>query len=281
MATKEYGFEFHRLCIKRDGHKKYVGEKMRNDPDGITCIFANLFLMASKKNPAKVFLSLVEIGANLVEDAAFFGSDLHDLGVSEIEKCSITSEEWKPLFLRYAFKNFSSKVGEMPIAKKEKAIQQVRNLYNMEYEKKALGGSFDYLNDFPLSSRLMVVMKAISRGFDSNFVCHAEAIFLNELKNLRVKQEHGSSLEQTFLLWLKSATIPHLPELADDEIKRRHKEVASINSYLIQNLPSDYQELDASNKQHFIRWRDLVLSNTRQAPLNPKSDYLFYLIQEV
>ena len=280
-ATKEYGFEFASLMHKTRWVQEVAwAKKMRNDPDGITCIFANLFLMATRKNPSKVFLSLVEIGANLVEDAAFFGSNLHDLNADEIRTCNVTSADWKPLFLRYSYKNFSSKVGEMPEEKKEKAIQQVRNIYQSEIEQEGLKGSFDYINSYPLSSRLMVVMKAISRGFNSNFVCHCENIFLTELKNLKVKQEHGVSLEQTFLLWLKSASIPPIAEISDAEILRRHREVASLNSYWIANLPNDYKEFNSSSKTNFIAWRDLVLSGQREAPLNPKADYLFYLIQE-
>ena len=123
-------------------------------------------------------------------------------------------------------------------------------------------------------------MKAINMGMDSNFICHAESVFINELKSLRVKKEQGKSLEQLFLTWLKSAAIPPLTSLSKKEIERRHHEVASINSYWLDNLPSDYKEFGGSEKKVFIKWRDLVLSGDRPAPINPKSDYLIYLLEE-
>ena len=93
-ASKQYGFEFASLMHRTRWVQEIAwAKKMRNDPDGITCIFANLFLMASKKNPSKVFLSLVDLGADLIEDAAYFASNIHDLNEKEIELCSVTSDE--------------------------------------------------------------------------------------------------------------------------------------------------------------------------------------------
>ena len=275
--SKKYGFEFISL-FERIRWKQELAwaKRFRNHSDDDYCVFSGLFLSSCKKNVNKVFSECIELAYSLSLSGKYF-SDLHELNISEIEVYDLKTITWDPIFLRYSRKTYSHILNKMPQSKKSVIAQRARDEVFKE-EKTHCNTVSKY--DYNLSTRLLVVMKSISMNLNSNQVCHYERKFMNLLKSNEITSYLNRSLEQNFLTWLKNESRNDLVKVSQKETEERNQVISTLNSHWMNSLSDDIKELGGDNRRTFSQWRDLILSEQRDAPENPVSDYLFFLITE-
>ena len=275
--TKKFGFEFTSLFEKiRWNQELSWAKKFRNHHIDDYCVFSGLFLTSCKKNSNKVFSECIEIAFELSLSGLYL-SDYHDLNSFEINKLDLSEVDWDPVFIRYSKKTFSPIIDKMNDSKKSVIAQRARDEYLKEQRTLPVNNE-EQLSSLNLSNRLLVVMKAITFGFNSNKLNYFEKEFLKNIDSLN--KNPNKSLEQYFLSWLREQNKDISISVDKEETARRIQSLSTLNSYWLNSLSDDMKELGAESRRNFTEWRDLILSNKREAPENLISDYFFYLIEE-
>jgi hypothetical protein len=278
--SKKYGFEFVSMMEKiRWKQEISWARKMRSDHDKVVCILSAIFLISAKKNPNKYFEYITDTAFDILEDENFFENDMLNMREDEILSSDFSSHDWTPIFLRFSKKHFESIISKMSDQKIEFAAKKACEDFANERYFEDLDKNLNLVNRFPLSSRLLVAMRARKMDITSNELVECEKQFKNDLKNKKYIQDINKTIDQDFISWLRTAPIKEV--ILDRKQKKQFKQnVSIINSYWIDNLPSDLKDLGGEGREIFSKWRSQVLSEQREPPIDPVTDYLFYLIEE-
>lgn len=279
LASK-FGFEFVASMEKIRWKQEIAwARKMRYDPNDEVCVLSALFLISAKKKPNQFFGRLIEVAFDTMEEENYFDSEIHELNEEEILNSDITSQDWNPLFLRLSKDYFNPVIEKMPIKNLAIAAKKAREDFESERYFEDLNRNLFLVNKYPLSSRLLVVMRARSMNLTPNELVTLESSFKEELQNKTFVQQDSKRMDQSFMHWLKTVSVKEV--ILDRKHKKKLKQnISNINSYWLDNLPNDLKDLGGQGKGVFSRWRSEVLSDRRETPLDPVIDYLYFLIDE-
>lgn len=275
---KDYGFQFISLMEGVRWKQEIAwAKKFRNDVEDEVAILSNLFLLYTVSDPSKCFSQIIELGHELNTNSEYSDHEIHKMTPHEIADSNITSHDWTPLFLLFARKFLTKSIQNLDHKTKLSLSNKVRSEYFKDRNSDFNDFFSNYMSKYPLSSRILVILKAKSLGMDSNMLSLFEQEFFTKYSDLNLIPSHSTSLEQSFIKWMKTASIDQ-KDVDREEVSNRLHQIATLSSRWISKLPSDAKDLGGGDRMKFNTWRQSILDGNRPAPSNFITDYMFFLM---
>jgi hypothetical protein len=254
--------------------------RMRGHDNDRIVFLAGMWLKAAKRDPAKLFRGLVRCYAEEASlDPHYARSDVHLCDAGEIRGGAVDDRHWRPLWLRFAEREFGPMANGMPRQKLTLLAQQVRETEFRERLADKRSGWAGRLRAARPALMLAVLQAAIDHGLSSDDLAAAEKAFIADVESGAVDidgQPHPAwrLFLRTLPDWQGRSPVPD-----PGEAEERVAAVQGMSPAWTDALPADFLRLGAADQRRLLAWFDAVASDrTRAAPSDPAVDYGMWLV---
>jgi hypothetical protein len=254
-------------------------QRLRRDRNQRIAVLSAMFLREAVSNPFKAFGRIADAYADaLTDDPDYARSACHDLTPSEIRERP-ESHDWTPLFLRISERAYRDILSEMSRTKLEAlaeraARDEAKDLATLGTRRAAVS-----MLKSPLSRMAGVISSAIAAGLDSNDLVTAERRFAERLASGAIELPKGAFIPyREFLDFVAAEGAVAEPPLESEEELRIARVDCLDMAWLDQRVPEDFARFGALRKEKFENWKADVVAGVRPGPIDPVSDYGFFLI---
>lgn len=259
-------------------------QRTRLSDNPMSATKAAMFLREAEGNPSKVFTGLSDIYADQALKASYSESPVHESSPDEI-RFADDIQDFSPLFLRYAARAYAEILHTMPREKIE--ALGARAAREEEADRRRIRSASAALRArrFPMRRILTVIASATSMGLSPNEVYLLEDAFLSALDAGEIGTEPGNSVPHAEFIAcisdpearaLLGASVP-CPEPVPSETLW---EVANLDLRWIETHPASWGERWSlpARRAAFLAWQEEVVNEARETPLDPMSDFGFFLM---
>jgi hypothetical protein len=278
---QQYGFQISSLFINVRWYQEVAwAKRMRMSSNDITSCLAETWLKITKRDPDRMIKGILAIySQDGILDPQYRDSALHFLAPEEIANSA--EPPWRPLWLRFAEKEFKNFVVATTSARRKQLADKIRNTQMLERDDKEFKVKVEKYKKHRLSLRISIISKALQSGLSSDDLLEAETYFLSGLENGKIAFPKANiSITQMFSISLpKWACIAPVP--SSEESLRRIHVIQEIEPRWVKTLPFDIQTLGGTKTDLLFKWHDGITSQpaTRLPPLDPTLDFCMFIVE--
>jgi hypothetical protein len=255
--------------------------RMRCSDSDRVAFLAEIWLKAARREPAKLFRGLVDCYAEeAVFDPAYSQSAYHMLSADEILDGVADDRHWRPLWLRFAEREFGRFVNATPRAKLVATAASLRESEWRDRVTRANRIQADRLRRWRPSLVLAVLETAVGAGMSSDDLVAAEERFVADVESGRV--DLVSTPLPPWQFFMRKLRGPDPYPLTEEEAARRVDAVQSLPPSWVNGFPDDLKAIGAENTRNLLDWYDAVVKDaSRTPPLDPAVDYAMFLVENL
>lgn len=254
--------------------------RMRGSDNDRIAVLAETWLVAARRDPAKLFRGVMDtFAAEGLADPVYAASAFHLLSGDEILDGRVDDQHWRPLWLRFADREFGRSVNGMARAQMAQLAARARESEWRERVARSRSRQACAVRARRPSLMLAVLRAAAENGLSSDDLVQAEAAFVLGIETGDIDlAAHPRSAWQVFALrlpaWAGRADPPDTEERA-----RRADALDQLTPGWAAALPGEFQDAGASQRR-LLAWFDAVaLDGTRTPPADPCVDYGMWLVE--
>lgn len=255
--------------------------RMRGSDNDRVAFLAEMWLKAARRDPAKLFRGLADVyAAEAAMDAAYVSSPAHLLSDAEILDGSADEDHWRPLWLRFAEREFGRLVNVTPRARLTALAQQVRESEFRDRTARKHARQAEALRRWRPALMVSVLGTAVSRGLSSDDVVAAERAFVGEVEGgrLDVCAEPNPAwriFARRLVSWSGACEAP-----GPEESARRVEAIQGLPPSWTDRLPEDFVALGARDHRRLMEWfQSVAVNGSRTPPEDAAVDYGMWLVE--
>lgn len=256
--------------------------RMRESDDDRIVVLAETWLGAARRDPSTVFKGIVDLYvADGVEDDGYRDSSLHMSSEADIAAMEPDPPGWRPLWLRFAEREFGRLMGGMPQSKIAAVAAHVRQSARRKAISAERGEVVARLRRTRVALMMSVLSESAKRGMTSDQLLGAERAFLSDVEGGVVDPSaDGLPPWRTFLSGIDRWDMGE-PDADADEWERRTEAMRDLAPAWTDGLPDWFGRVGGCEHARLLAWYAERTQSGRIPPGDPAIDYGMWLLAKL
>jgi len=261
-------------------------QRLRLSGNPFTATKAAMFLREAEGSPGKVFERIADVFSEAFMRADYVDHPAHDLSSADIRFGS-PPDDFVPLCLRYASRAYDEKLFGIP---REKLDALARIAAKDELEERGMDAarhSAAVARAAPMRRMIPVIGAAISSSMTPNDLALCERAFVASLDRGELKVEPGTGNPYaSFIAAFADAESRSTLLNSSDAVRNEGEDpdnlawmVVNLRPSWADTLPATFRESSRNLREAMEEWQLDVAEERREPPIDPISDFGFFLLK--
>ena len=258
--------------------------RMRASDNDRIAVLAEMWLTAARRDVAKLFRGVVDVYAEeALTEASYASSAFHMLTEDDILSGGGDEAHWRPLWLRFAEREFGRLLNPRSQAQITQLAARCRETELRERTARRRNIQAATLRARRPSLMVAVLTSSLDLGLSSDDLAGAEAEFLAavETGELDLSDRPRDAAWRVFLgrlpPWAGRAALP-----GPEEKARRLSAIEQLPPDWASSLPPSFRDIGAGDDRTLVAWYDALNGRAgRPAPMDPAVDYGLWLVEGI
>ena len=256
-------------------------KKMRSSDNDRIAVLAEMWLTAARRDLAKLFGGMLEIySGEAIVDPFYSRSHFHMMTQEEILGGCADDAHWRPLWLRFAEREFGRQLNVLPRGHMTLLATRCREHEWSDRTLRERTRQANSLRAHRPSLMIAVLQAALDYGLSSNDLLAAEAEFVDAVEkgDINLLDRPGDSAWRVFVerlqSWSGQQEIP-----SPDMRKSRLEAIEQMSPTWSNTLPGHFLDIGAGSQKALVAWFNDIRSDMRSVPQDPAVDFGMWLLQ--
>lgn len=256
--------------------------RMRGSDNDRIAVLAEMWLTAARRDVAKLFRGVVNVYADEgLAEPGYADSVFHMLAEDEILEGRVEDAHWRPLWLRFAEREFGRIINGMGRGQVVQLAARCRDAEWRERTARHRERQADGLRARRPALMVAVITAALERGLSSDDLVEAETSFIDAVRagSLDLSDRQRDAGWRIFVerldAWVGRAEPP-----GDAERLRRIEAIEHLPPTWSNCLPVAFREIGADDQRLLVAWFDAISRfRQRETPSDPAVDFGMWLVE--